>query len=83
MNCEMRGARADLAAAEGNSVRADESFCGMEKQKTPVRTTIDATQLAITALTCRQTCEMLRAFRRCIEYFNRDFEVHSPAPWST
>ena len=57
MNCEMRGARANFAAAGGNSVRAGERFCGLEKKKIPVESTIDVAFLAITALAGRQASD--------------------------
>ena len=80
MNREMRGARANFAAAEGHSVRTEKRLLGREEQDVLAISEVDAAQLAITALTGRQTCEVVRTRGRLSADFIRDFEVHVPIP---
>ena len=80
MNGEMRGARANFAAAEGHSVRTEKRLLGREEQDVLAISVVDVAQLAITALTGRQTCEVVRTLGRLSAHFIRNFEVHSPIP---
>ena len=80
MNGEMGGARANFAIAEGNSVRTERVLLGREEQGVLAISRVEAAQLAITALTGRQTCEVVRTLGRLSAHFIRVFDVHLPIP---